>query len=298
MVARRRTLLVVIVAVALTFPGKAQGPSGDWPEWRGPNRDGTIASLSVPRQWPETLIQRWKVEVGLGYATPLVIGKRLYMFSRQGDDEIMRALDADTGKVLWQTGYAAPFTMHSAAVPHDKGPKSTPAFENGQLYAIGMTGVVTAFNAATGKQLWQKPGSPTVPVYTSHSFSPVTEGGLVIFHVGGHNEGALTAFDANTGDVKWSWRGDGPGYGSPIVVDLGGTRQIVTITQGKVVGVDVATGTLLWEHPLVSSNFTNSITPLLYGQTLIVSAEPRTDDRLGLDAPEQSLDRQNRLGER
>ena len=80
----------------------------------------------------------------------------------------------------------------------------------------------------------------------------------------------LTAFDVNTGAVKWSWNGDGPGYGSPIVADLGGTRQIVTITQGKLVGVDAATGALLWERPFVSSNFTNSITPILYGQTIIV----------------------------
>ena len=80
----------------------------------------------------------------------------------------------------------------------------------------------------------------------------------MIFHVGGHNEGALTAFDANTGDVKWSWAGDGPGYGSPIVANLGGTRQIVTITQGKLVGIDAATGALLWERPFVSGNSTNS----------------------------------------
>jgi outer membrane protein assembly factor BamB len=133
-----------------------------------------------------------------------------------------------------------------------------------------MTGIVTAFDAASGKQLWQKPGSSPVPMYTTHAFSPVVDRGLVIFHVGGHNQGALTAYDAATGEMKWSWSGDGPGYGSPIVADLGGTRQIVTITQGKVVGVDVANGMLLWERPFVSGNFTNSITPVLYGQTVIV----------------------------
>ena len=134
-----------------------------------------------------------------------------------------------------------------------------------------MTGVVTAFDAATGKQLWQKPGSDVVPMYTTHAFSPLVDRGLVIFHVGGHNQGALTAFDANTGATKWSWNGDGPGYGSPILVDLGGTRQIVTLTQTKLVGVDAATGSLLWERPFVSSSVTNAATPVLYGQTLIVS---------------------------
>jgi outer membrane protein assembly factor BamB len=243
----------------------------DYTQWRGPNRDGGAASFAAPTVWPERLTQKWKVQVGFGYATPLLVGNRIYLFSRQGDNEVMSAFASDSGKVIWQTGYPATFTMNSAAVKHGEGPKSTPVFSNGRLYSIGMTGVVTAFDAATGKQLWQKPGSSTVPMYTSHSFSPLVDRGLVIFHVGGHNQGALTAFDANTGDVKWSWNGDGPGYGSPIVAELDGTRQIVTITQAKIVSVDPATGMLLWERPYVSSNFTNAVTPVLHGQTLIVS---------------------------
>jgi outer membrane protein assembly factor BamB len=107
-------------------------------------------------------------------------------------------------------------------------------------------------------------------MYTTHAFSPLVDGGSVIFHVGGHNQGALTAYDAATGDVRWQWTGDGPGYGSPIVATLGGVRQIVTITQGKVAGVNAGNGMLLWERPFVSSNFTNAMTPLLYGETIVV----------------------------
>src|SRR5206468_3568553 len=154
------------------------------------------------------------------------------------------ALDAKTGKELWHTGYPAEFTMHSAAARHGKGPKSTPVFSNGVLLSIGMTGVVTALDAATGKQLWQKPGSTPVPLYTTHAFSPLVDRGVAIFHVGGHDKGALTAFDVATGAVKWSWTGDGPGYGSPIVAELGGVRQVITITQAKVVGVDISNGAL------------------------------------------------------
>jgi outer membrane protein assembly factor BamB len=263
------TVKCLLLAFAILIAGQLLAQ--DWTQWRGPNRDGAIMSFTEPRDWPERLTQRWKVEVGLGYATPLLVGNRIYMFSRQGEDEVMSALDADNGMRLWQTAYPAPFTMNSAAAPHGQGPKSTPVFNNGKLYSIGMVGTVTAWDAATGKQLWQKAGTGVVPMYTSHAFSPLIDRGLVIFHVGGHNQGALTAFDANTGDVKWSWNGDGPGYGSPILVDLGGTRQVVTITQGKLVGVDAATGTLLWERPFVSNNFTNSITPIQYGQTIIVS---------------------------
>jgi outer membrane protein assembly factor BamB len=131
---------------------------------------GRRPAPSDPKAWPEKLTQKWKVEVGSGYATPLVVGNRIYQFSRQGEREVMTALDADTGKVLWQTGYDAPFTMHSATTTHGPGPKSTPAFANGRLFSIGMTGIVTAYDANSGKQVWQKPGTTPVPLYTTHAF--------------------------------------------------------------------------------------------------------------------------------
>src|SRR5213593_3401330 len=154
-----------VAAVALVAAGAAphiaaQNRSPDWPQWRGPNRDGVIASFTEPKPWPDKLTRKWKVEVGLGYATPLVIGTRVYMFARQGDEEVLEALDADTRKVIWRASYAAPFTMNPAAARHEKGPKSTPTFANGKLYTLGMSGIVTAFNAADGKQLWQKPAPP------------------------------------------------------------------------------------------------------------------------------------------
>jgi outer membrane protein assembly factor BamB len=265
----QRAVIILILICGLTAAGQARQAATDVTQWRGANRDGAISGFTAPALWPAQLTQRWKVDVGLGYATPIVVGNRVYVFSRQGEDEVMSALDAASGKVLWRTAYAAPFEMNSAAKVHGPGPKSTPVFFNGRVYAIGMTGAVTAFDAASGKQLWQKPASMPVPMYTSHAFSPIIEGNTVIFHVGGHNKGALTAFDLNTGQVKWEWSGDGPGYGSPIVADFGGVRQIVTITQGKLVGVNAATGAFLWEQALVSPNFTNSITPVRLGDTVI-----------------------------
>jgi outer membrane protein assembly factor BamB len=263
--------LVGAAVVALGAVPVALGQSADYTQWRGANRDGAVASFTEPASWPEQLTKQWKVEVGTGYATPLLVGNRLYLFSRVDGQEVMQALDPASGKVLWRNGYPVSFTMHSATTRHNDGPKSTPVFFNGRLFSIGMTGVVTAWDAASGKQVWQKPGSEPVPIYTTHSFSPIVEGGAVIFHVGGHNKGALTAFDPQTGAVKWSWDGDGPGYGSPVITTLGGTRQLVTITQGKVVGVDVATGALLWERAFVSANNTNGMTPVVNGQAVIVS---------------------------
>lgn len=266
----RLASMITVLFIGLTAVNHAQVAPGDVTQWRGANRDGIIAGFTEPATWPEQLNQRWKIEIGLGYATPLVVGDRVYLFSRQGDDEVMSAIDADSGDVVWRTAYPAPFTMNSAAAPHGKGPKSTPVFSGGRLFAIGMTGIVTAFDAASGKQVWQKPGLNVVPEYTSHAFSPVVEDETVIFHVGGHDQGALTAYDVNSGAVQWSWDGDGPGYGSPIVADFGGVRQVVTVTQAKVVGVEAATGALLWERPFASSNVTNSITPVRHGQSIII----------------------------
>ncbi len=168
---KQTAFLVVILLVALfATVGAQQG--ADWPQWRGPNRDGAVASFAAPASWPQQLTQKWKVDVGLGYATPLIVGNRLYLFSRQGDDEVMSALDPESGKAIWQTRYPVSFTMNSAAVRHGAGPKSTPVFANGRLYSIGMTGVVTAFDATSGRQLWQKPGGErSADVYQPRVFA-------------------------------------------------------------------------------------------------------------------------------
>lgn len=268
---RRLVETAAVVVLASTSLGQAQRASTDVTQWRGPNRDGVVQGFTAPQAWPETLVKRWTVEVGAGYATPLVVGNRVFVFSRLGENETMTALDGDSGKVVWQQSYPAPFAMNPATKAHGPGPKSTPVYFNGRLYSIGMTGVVTAWDAASGKQVWQKPGTGVAMEYTSHSFSPLVDAGHVIFHVGGKDKGALTAFDLTTGVVRWSWAGDGPGYASPIVANLGGTRQIIVPTQAKLVSVDAATGALLWERPLVHQFSSNAITPIVYGQAVIVA---------------------------
>jgi outer membrane protein assembly factor BamB len=254
----------VLVATAA-----AQAP-GDWPQWRGPGRDGVVTSFSPPAAWPDRLTRRWKVDVGIGYATPVVIGDRVFMFSRRGDNEVLAAFDTASGREIWTYSYAAPFTISPAAARHEKGPKSTPTFAEGRLYTLGMTNVVTAVDAASGKQLWQKPATPAQPLYHT-GMSPLVDRGLMIIHVGGHNQGSLTAYDVKSGTVKWHWDGDGPGYGSPMAVDVAGTRQIVTLTQENVIGVAAATGELLWKRPLTTPYTQNAITPILYNDIVIVS---------------------------
>jgi outer membrane protein assembly factor BamB len=267
---RPGTLILVAFLAGSSAVLVSQGAGPDWPQFRGPNRDGVIPSFSEPNVWPERLTQAWKVDVGEGYATPILIGNRVFTFTRQGANEVMQALDAGTGKAVWQTRYAAPVNVNPAAQAHGPGPKSTPTFANGRLYTLGMGGIVTAFDAGSGKQLWQKPAGTVLPLYGT-AMSPLVDRGLVIVHVGGHNQGALTAFDSNTGDVKWSWTGDGPSYASPVVTEIDGVRQVVTLSQENVVGVSASDGRLLWRRPFSTEFTQNIITPLLIGPTVIVS---------------------------
>src|SRR5262249_55875708 len=136
---------VALALVAATAVLDGQTRAADWPQWRGPNRDGSIVRITAPKTWPDPLTGKWQIDVCVGYATPMLVGSRLYVFSRRGDNEVLAAIDAEGGKALWTTSYPAAFTINPAAARHEKGPKSTPTFASNTIYTLGMAGVVTAF---------------------------------------------------------------------------------------------------------------------------------------------------------
>ena len=267
-----RYVFLILIAVWLLIPlqATAQDSSLDYPQWRGPDRDGSAAAFVEPEIWPEQLNRTWQVDVGTGYGTPIVISSRVYTFTRQDGDEVLSAVDTATGRLVWSTRYPAPYRANAGTQRHGPGPKSTPIFYDGKLYTLGISGIVSAFDTGDGTLLWQHSAPPVDPLYAT-AMSPLADGGNVIFHVGGHDQGALTAFDANTGEVTWRWDGDGPAYASPVLADIGGTRHLVTITQEHVVGISADTGELLWERPFESNSTNNSITPIVYDDSIIVS---------------------------
>jgi outer membrane protein assembly factor BamB len=240
----------------------------DWPQWRGPNRDGSGATFSEPTAWPEKLATRWTITVGSGHSSPVLAGNRIYLHSRQQENEVISAFDAASGKVLWQDRYPAPYRMNSAAEGHGPGPKSTPVVTGGRVVTLGISGILSALDANSGKVLWRKPAPSALPLYGT-AMSPIVDGSLVIAHVGGHDNGALTAFDTATGAEKWKWSGDGPGYASPVIATLGGTRQLITQSQERLVAVSVADGRLLWDEPLQTPYTQNSVSPLIYKDLVI-----------------------------
>jgi outer membrane protein assembly factor BamB len=250
--------------------------SDDWSQWRGPQRDGTLTGFHAPSVWPKSLKEEWKVTVGVGHSSPVMADGKVYVFARQGNEETLLCLDGATGRELWRSGQPVAYQMNPAALGHGKGPKSTPVVAGGRVYTLGIAGALAAHDARTGKVVWRKDFSkqyPTSSPLYGTAMSPIVEQGLLIAHVGGHDKGALTAFDAASGAVKWSYDADGPAYSSPIVVTLGGVRQIVTFTQKELVGIDVKNGKLLWKLPAKTEYDTNCVTAVAYKETLIVSQE-------------------------
>jgi outer membrane protein assembly factor BamB len=152
---------------------------------------------------------------------------------------------------------------------HGSGPKSTPLYYKGNLYTLGISGIVSALDASSGKLLWQKSAPAEQPFFGTAS-SPVGDEDLVIFHPG--NYGPLTAFDAKTGAVRWTAEVDGL-YASPVIVELGGIRQVVSMGQQNIMGVAAADGSSLWQYPWPGEGGgMQSITPVIYEGTIIVSS--------------------------
>jgi outer membrane protein assembly factor BamB len=252
------------MATAVTLV--AQGSPLDYTQWRGLNRDGSASAFSLPRAWPEQLTRKWKVEVGEGYATPILSGRVVYVFTRRDGREGITALDAENGRERWRSNYAAPYAPSQPAAAHGAGPKATPLLHRGKLYTLGISGIVTAIDAATGARLWQT-AAPAEPPFFSAASSPIADGDLVLAHPGNYEP--LTAFDASTGAVMWT-AGDGGFFASPIIVALSGVRQVVTMTQSAVIGVSLPDGKILWRYALSGANG-GGPTPVVDGETIMFS---------------------------
>ena len=264
--------IAVVVCLILIVAGSLFAQ--DWPQWRGPNRDGKVTDFKAPEKWPDQLTQKWQKTVGSGDATPALVGDKLYLFTRQGDEEVTLCLNADTSEQIWIDKCTA--TAVTGAAGRHPGPRSSPAVADGKVVTLGVAGVLSCLNTADGKVLWRKDPFPGIVPKFFTSMSPIIVDGMAIAHLGGQGNGAVIAFDLASGDQKWKWDKEGPEYASPVLLTVDGTKQIVTLTEKNIVGIGTADGKLLWSLPFAPERRAyNAATPIVTGQTVIYTGAAR-----------------------
>jgi outer membrane protein assembly factor BamB len=247
----------------------------EWTQWRGPARDGSVSAKNAPAKWPETFQKTWRVEIGEGYSSPVVANGRVFVHTRRDPEEMVSGISLADGKVLWQQKYQAVFNKNQYAVQMAKGPNSTPLVIGNRLFTLGVTGILNAWDTATGRPLWTRDFSKSIDtskLFCGTAASPIAVDGRVVVQVGSDiHGGQILALNPGTGATEWEWKGLGPGYASPVVIDLGGSKHLVTMTEGSIVGIDARNGKELWTVAFPDEWHENITTPLWTGTHLVVS---------------------------
>jgi outer membrane protein assembly factor BamB len=256
--------------------------AADWPQWRGPNRNGISTETGLLKQWPKDGPKLlWQVkDLGGGYSTPSVVGDRLYLVTNKGlEEEFVKALDVKDGKEIWSTPIGK--VGNPKQQPPYPGARSTPTVQGDVLYALSSDGDLASLETATGKVRWRKSlrtdlgGKPGIWAYSE---SPLVDGDAVVCTPGG-NEATLAALNKNTGDVIWKCPVPGGGtaaYASAIVVETGGVRQYVQLLQKGLVGVEAATGNFLWRFDKPISKFDANIPTPVAGDGIVYAGSAGT----------------------
>ena len=261
--------LIVLAAIVFCF---SEARAQDWPQWRGPNRDGISKETGLLKQWPATgpaLV--WKATgAGGGYSSLAISGGRIFTMGVRAGRENVIAFDVATGKELWATPHGAVFSNDRG-----DGPRGTPTVDGDRLYALGGNGDLSCMDTKTGKIVWtlnilQKFGGENPKWGISES--PLVIGEKVLVNPGGPNASVM-ALNKKDGTVIWKTQSDQAGYSSAMPVQIGGTTQIVFFTDQRALGVDLKDGKFLWSYPKASNNVANVATPIVRGNRVFVSSD-------------------------
>jgi outer membrane protein assembly factor BamB len=222
-----------------------------WTQWGGPDRDFTIASTGLATSWPEAgPPDLWTRDFGIGYSGLLFENGRLYTIYRDGDDEVVTALDAADGRTLWEQRYAAKH-YENQTQQFGGGPNATPLIVGDRLITVGFTSLLHGLDKASGKIVWSHDLVADFGAKKQdfgYAASPLFHEGNVIVLVGGEKHGAL-GFDPKDGKVTWKTEPFEISYASPMIIEVGGQEQMVLMSPTEVLGVAVATGKISWRHP-------------------------------------------------
>lgn len=267
-------MLGYLAAASLALASLAA--ADDWPQWRGPGRDGVWKEQGIVAKFdgPQVPI-RWRVPVANGYSGPTVADGRVYLTDRVTDpkqQERIRCFDWKTGKELWSRVYDA---AYGGTIGYDNGPRAAVTVDEGRAYALGAVGHLHCLDAASGKVLWSKDLLKQYDVQLPTwgiAAAPLIEGGLVILHVGGKNA-CLIAFDKKTGEERWKALPDRASYSAPVVIDLAGKRVLLCWTGDRVVALDPQSGKLNWEYPFPAKMIVDMIaTPVVNKDWLFLTS--------------------------
>jgi outer membrane protein assembly factor BamB len=243
----------------------------EWPQWRGPRRDGVAGDVGLPRDWLDAELKVcWRVPLGEGYATPLVVGDRVFTFGREGTSEVVQAHERATGRVRWRVAYPAKYEATDAKGVYGDGPRSTPIVHGGRVFTFGINEVLHAIDAPNGRILWRidfRRRFGTEPPGYGAASSPLIFGRLLLVPAGDR----VVAVDWRSGSVVWRAKADSF-YASLITAELAGRPQIVAFTRYRLLGLDPHTGRRLWTHRYPSPYGTNIATPIVWNDRVVISS--------------------------
>jgi len=256
----------------------AAEPTTDWPQWRGPQRDGMVPGAQWPRSVDEaTLAAQWNVDLGPSYSGPIVAGDKVFVTeTRDRKMEVVHALDRATGRVLWTSEWTGAMSVPFFARANGDWIRSTPAYDDGRLYVAGMRDVLVCLDASTGKQLWTmdfvKRLETPLPSF-GFVCSPLVHGDHVYVQAGA----ALTKLDKRTGKIVWQSLKEGGGmygsaFSSPIIAKLAGREQLVVQTRKTLAGVGLKSGGVLWSEEIPAFRGMNILTPTVFKDSIFTSS--------------------------
>ncbi len=261
--------LTWLIGVAILFFSCAQNT--DWPEWRGPNRDGKVTAFNTPSEWPAALSKVWQTEVGLCNSSPVLVGDKIWLHVKQDTNEVALCIDKNSGNQIWRTVLNPAPEVTGGARPHP-GPRSTPAVANGKVFMLGTGGIFSCLNAETGKVIWKTEKYTEVPQFYTAT-SPLVVENKCIIHLGGSENGVIIAFDAETGDEIWKIQGEPCTYSSPVLMELDKEFILVVQSETDILGLTLD-GQELFKIPTPAERrFYNSTTPVINGSNIILAGQ-------------------------
>jgi outer membrane protein assembly factor BamB len=260
--ALRPLLLAVPLFVTAATGAHVSDVPADWTQFGGPNRNFVVDAKGLAAAWPEGGPKTiWKRALGEGFSAAAIDGTTLYTMYERGEDEVIVALDAGSGKTTWEHAYHAPITVNMSRAP---GPRVTPLVVGNRVFTVGATGKLAAVDKRTGRLSWSHDLFEEYKGYVQdeyYSASPLAWRNTIIVPVGGAGASVM-AFDQQTGAVVWKGLDFKTSYASPILIDVDGQAQVVLMMESEIIGIDPATGALLWSHPHANQTKTNVSTPV------------------------------------